>query len=53
MHGTEAFQGETGEIIAPAKLTVALPFVSVMAAFPQALAQHDLFTFMTQKGAWY
>lgn len=28
------------EIIAPAKVTVTFPFISVVAAFPQALAQH-------------
>lgn len=28
------------EIIASAKVTVTFPFISVVAAFPQALAQH-------------
>lgn len=49
--GQKPCRCEMGEIIAPAKLRVALPIISVVAAFPQALAQHDLFTFMTQKDA--
>lgn len=44
---------QMSEILAPAKLTVVLPFISAVATFTQALAQYNQLTLLRYKDAWY
>lgn len=51
--GQKPSKTETDEILAPAKLTVVLPFISVVATFTQALARYNPFTFVKYKDGRY